>query len=75
MNCYTVAFLFIGSALAVAIPIMRACAQFDAIDQKMREDLRCGPDTFPPHSPNPAAESIQDPAGPSSEKAAPLPNR
>jgi hypothetical protein len=47
-----------ASAIVIAI-VFRAAAIATEIDAKMERDLH---DTFPPHSPNPATESIQEPA-------------
>jgi hypothetical protein len=53
-----VAILFIGSALAVGIPIYHAAAQLDAINEQTQRDLNDSPRT----TPTPAAESNSEPS-------------
>ena len=74
MNAALVTFLLVGSAAVVAVVYAFAgqIDDIDDIDDKTERELR---ESFPAANPQPSAESIQEPAGTSSEKAASLLNR
>lgn len=64
MNCILISACLAASAIVI-LTVFRAAAQCSDIDERMDRDLH---DTFPQHSPNPAAESIQEPSATSARR-------